>query len=177
MLNILIYCIILLISVYIIVTLFAPKKSMRYFGYKTHVVVSSSMEPDMMVNDVIVIKQVEETELTIGDAITFEVYLPELGEKVYVTHYIGDIEKKDGTTVYHTQGANKDVGDYDQWTNEVGDPIDITYDAISGEVIWIIPFLGYLVRMIQNPIMIVLIGINVSIIYLIIRIIKSPKPI
>jgi signal peptidase I len=176
LLNIGFYGMITLISIYIILSLFAPNKVMSIFGFKTHVIVSSSMEPDMKINDLVLVKRVKEEKLKIRDAITFEAYIPELDQKALVTHYIAKIETRyDGTKLYYTQGANKAPGDYDQWMNKAGESVDLTYRDITGKVVFIIPFIGYLVRILQNPVMLLLVGINIGVIYLLIKIIKSPS--
>ena len=79
------------ISTYILLELFAPDKTVDIIGYKTFIVISSSMEPDIMVNDMIIIRKTKEEDLSVGDAITFNVYLKELESVSKVTHYIGDI--------------------------------------------------------------------------------------
>ena len=136
---------------------------------KSYVIVSSSMEPDIMVNDVIVIRKVNEDKLIVGDKIAFQVYIPEFGKRSTVTHYIGDIDVVDGETIYKTQGANKDSGDYDEWTNENNDPIDILFSDIEGRVGIVIPKLGYAINILKDPISIGLLLINGFIIYIIIK--------
>ncbi len=165
----------MMICLYIFVQVFMPSNSMKYFGMKSFVVMSSSMEPEIKVNDVVIIKKITEDELKVHDIITFMVYIPELGEKGYVTHYIGKIETLDnGSTIYYTQGASKGPGDYDQWTNENGEPINITYQNISGKVVFKLPYIGHIIPILKDPVMVFLLGLNVLVIYSIIKLVR-PK--
>ena len=56
---------------YIVLELFIPAKTIDVLGVKSYVVVSSSMEPDIMVNDMIVIRSIKEEDLEVRDAISF----------------------------------------------------------------------------------------------------------
>lgn len=165
-----------LIITYIFLEVFMPEKTTDVLGFKSYIIVTSSMEPDIMVNDVIIIHKVKEENLSVGDAITFNVYIPELGAKSEVTHYIGEIIRSDTeVAIYKTQGATKPVGDYDNWKDEHNEVVDITYEDIEGEVILVVPYLGHVVNILRDPISLVLLVTNVVIIYLLVRVIKKPK--
>ena len=161
---------------YILLEIFASHKTLDIIGYKSYVVVSSSMEPDIMVNDMILIRNVKEEKLEIDDAITFLVYIPELGYESEVTHYIGDIQDLgDDGIIYKTQGATYEVGDYDTWKDENNEVIEITYEDIEGKVILTIPYLGHVVNIVKDPILIGSIVANILIVYLLVKTIKKPK--
>ena len=166
--------IIVLLILYIIITLFVPKLSMTIFGFRSFIVVSSSMEPDIHVNDMIFVRRPKEDNLEERDVITFLVYIPEVQEESYVTHYIGEITTDEfGTTIYKTQGATKAPGDYDDWTDSEGNPVDITFDDIEGEYLFRIPYIGYVVTMLQDPIFVALLLVNGTIIYFLVKTIKQ----
>lgn len=173
--NILFYVFVFFISSYIILEVFAPTKTVDLLGFKSYVIISPSMEPDIMVNDLIVIRKTNEEKLDIGEVITFSVYIPELGRKNAVTHYIGDIIEINGETIYKTQGANKEIDEFDQWKNEDNEPIEITYDDIEGRVALVIPKFGHVVNIISDPISLGLLFINGFIIYLLIKVFKSKE--
>ncbi len=173
--NIIFYIFVFFIATYIILEVFIPNKTVDTLGFKTYVVVSSSMEPDIMVNDLIIIRKVEEEKLDISDTITFFVYIPELGRENAVTHYIGDIQEINGEVIYKTQGALKDPGDYDVWKNENNEVIEVTYEDIEGRVAIVIPNMGHVVNILRDPISLVLIGVNGFILYLLVKTFKSPK--
>jgi signal peptidase len=173
--NIIFYISIFFITTYIILEVFAPTKTVDILGFKSYVIVSPSMEPEIMVNDLIIIRKVREENLVVSDKIAFFVYIPELGKESTVTHYIADIVEIDGEIVYKTQGANKDPEDYDVWKDENNNIIDITYDDIDGRVALVIPNLGHAVNILKDPISIGLIFINGFIIYLLIKVFKTKE--
>ena len=173
--NIIFYISIFFISTYIILEVFAPAKTIDVLGFKSYVIISPSMEPDIMINDVIIIRKVQEDKLDVGDKIAFFVYIPELGKESTVTHYIADIVVIDDETVYKTQGANKEPDDYDIWKNASNEVIDITFDDIEGRVALVIPNLGHLANIVKDPISLGLIFINGFIIYLLIKVFKTKE--
>lgn len=173
--NVFFYVLIFFLSTYILLEVFVPSKTVDLLGFKSYVIVSQSMEPDIMVNDVIVIRKVKESELDVGDKVSFSVYIPEFGKRSTVTHYIGDIVEVDGESIYKTQGANKDPGDYDEWTDENNDPIEITFNDIEGRVAIVIPKIGHVVNILKDPVSIGLLLINGIIIYLIVKVFKSKE--
>ena len=174
--NGLFFLLAIVLTTYILLEVFAPDKTIDVLRYKSYVVVTTSMEPDIMVNDMIIVHKVKEEDLRVRDAITFDVYIPELGYNSKVTHYIGDIEEIDGETIiYKTQGATKDPGDYDVWKNADNEVVEISYDDIDGRVVLVIPYLGYAVSILRNPIGLLLLIANIGIVYLLVKVIKSPK--
>ena len=166
---------VLILGTYILLELFSPEKTIEVLGYKHYVVISSSMEPDIMINDMIIVHKVDEDKLEVRDVITFDVFIPELGSNSRVTHYIGDIQVIGSDTIYKTQGATKDPGDYDVWKNADNDIIEITYDDIDGRVVLVIPYLGYAVKILQDPVSVGLLSVNVLIIYFLVKTIKKLK--
>lgn len=164
----------LLLVAYILVTIITPAKTIDIFGFRTFVVISTSMEPDINKYDMIIIKKADEENLRARDIITFETYIPEVGGISYVTHYIGEITTDDnGITIYKTQGATKAPGDYDDWKDRSGNHINITFDNIQGKYVFRIPYIGFVVEMLHDPIFDVLLIANGTIIYLLIRVIKT----
>ena len=58
--NIIFYVAVFFITSYIILEVFIPTKTVDILGFKSYVIVSPSMEPDIMVNDLIVIRKTKE---------------------------------------------------------------------------------------------------------------------
>lgn len=98
------------------------------FGYGMAVVLSGSMEPELSVDDVIIIK--ETGDYVLGDTVVFQ------SGTVPVVHRIIDI---DGETVT-TQGIAN---------NSPDDPI--TMDMIKGELVGVIPGAGSAIRTVKTP--------------------------
>ncbi len=173
--NILFIAFVVYLSSYILIKVFIPEKTTELLGFNSYIVVTSSMEPDIMVNDLIIIRKVKEEDLKVRDAITFSVYLPELGAKSKVTHYIGDIQNDGTTLIYKTQGATKAAGDYDDWKDANNNSVEITYQDIEGRVVMVIPYVGYAVNILRNPVGLLLLSMNIGIIYLLVKTIKKPQ--
>jgi signal peptidase len=163
-----------LMVVYIGINAFVPEKSIRIFGFRPFLVLTTSMEPDINKGDMIIVTKPKEDKLNVGTAITFYAFIPELNTYSYVTHYIGKIEtNSDGQTIYKTHGATSIPGVYDDWTDEFGNHHDIIYNDVVGIYLFKIPYVGSLVNMIKDPIFDVLLIANSIIIYYLYRLIKK----
>lgn len=88
-----------------------------FFGYKTFVIVSGSMEPTIMTGDAILVKEVPEDEIAMNDIISF------IQEGTNVTHRIVEITEENGIKKYHTKGDNNNIEDKEK----------VTYDQIEGK--------------------------------------------
>ena len=103
------------------------------FGFGMAVVISGSMEPDIMTDDLVIIQK--KNDYNIGEDITWR------GNTYPVTHRI--IEKRtaeDGTVYYRTQGiANNKKDD------------EITEDRVVGEIVMVIPYIGTVQKFLQTP--------------------------
>lgn len=110
------------------------------FGYKPLVVLTGSMEPTIKTGSVLYYKKVPESELKVGDPITFKI------NGQYVSHRINSI--KDGQ--YQTKGD----------ANQSPDPVRITYSSIEGKDSNItIPYIGYYIKFINEHLYLVAIVI------------------
>ena len=98
------------------------------FGYGMAVVLSGSMEPDLSVDDVIIVRETK--DYTVGETVVYQ------NGATPVVHQIISI---DGDTVITKGKAN----------NAADDPI--TMDMIKGEVIYVIPNGGSVIRTVKTP--------------------------
>jgi signal peptidase I len=180
--NIIFYGLVILLGGYILIEAFLPAQTMNIYGFKSYVVVSASMEPDIMINDLVIIVKSDAEDLEAGDAISFYTYLPtnqkdDDGNTIYlrsvVTHYLREIQTDGDTFIYKTQGAIADPGVYDDWKDINGEPTDIRYDDIIGKVGFVIPFIGIVMKLFYNPILLLLVSVNIFIIVILIKVIKK----
>ncbi len=104
-----------------------------------------SMEPELKVGDIVLVKEVNEGELKKDDIISFR-----QGQGV-VTHRI--IELDENEKKYKTKGDN----------NNVEDKEEITYAQVEGKVVGRIPFLGKISGLLQGKITIIVIALMVYI--------------
>ena len=111
------------------------------FGYKSYVIKTTSMEPTINVNDVVLTKEVEQQDLKVGDVITF------LQNREVITHRITKIEDIDEEIQYTTKGDN----------NNIEDIFKISYDNIEGKHVLTIPYLGKIVQLLDNKLVFLII--------------------
>ena len=174
--SILFYAVVIFLILFIVFEVFMPNKTIDYLGVKTYVVLTPSMEPDINVDDMIVVRKVNEEDIEVGDAISFRVFIRDLGREAVVTHYVGDIIDDGDELIYETRGATADDNVYDQWLDEQNEEKNIAYDDIVGTVMFRLPYVGHVVKILQSPAMLGLLGLNVVIIYALVKVIKyKPK--
>lgn len=126
--------------------LYALVASPLIVGYHPVVILTGSMSPTYKVGTIVYYKQVEESKLKVGDAITFK-----NNADATVTHRLNKIE--DG--LYETKGD----------ANVTPDVEKIAYQNILGKVASVtIPLLGYYICFINNHLYIVAIILLIIII-------------
>ena len=134
-----------------------PNKLPSFLGIKSLIIVSESMEPTIMTDDVIFIKDVSKEELKVGDIISFY-------EGSYInTHRIVRIENQSGEEVYITKGDN----------NEKEDKSPVKFKNIEGKYIFKLSGLGKVLEILKSKVtLIILLGFLVIISYYEVRISK-----
>ena len=112
-----------------------PNETPSVYGIKTFCIISGSMEPDIQINDVVVIKEGPQNEINKGDIITFDVK----GETI--THRITNIEvDENGELIYTTKGD----------ANNIEDETKITFEDIEGKYIGKIPKVGKIIMALKS---------------------------
>jgi len=166
------YLIIGFLLIYISLTFF-PEEMNDAIGFRTFIVLSNSMEPVLNQNDLIIMHEIKESEIKVGDIISFNVYIPELGKDAYVTHYIGDIKETDSGKVYYTNGSFQEDGEYDEWKDKDNQPYDITYQDIKGKYVFKIPYVGFVQSAFRNNVILSLVIANGFVLYILWEYIKE----
>ena len=142
--SILIYIITIPIIIFnitlIIKSYINPNETPSFFGYKNYTIVSKSMENTINKNDVIIVKEVPQSQISKNDIIAFY----QNGE--IITHRIVDTMKIDGTTKYVTKGDN----------NQHEDKQLVTYEEIEGKYQFKINGFGIILKILKNPITLVI---------------------
>ncbi len=170
------YVFLFLLAINVVVTVFVPEKSMEYLGYRSLLVLSDSMEPEIELNDLVVIISIDEENIEVGDIITFSVYIPELREEAFVTHYVAAIEENElGETIYKTHGAQAEPDVYDQWRDAEGNSIDITFEDIEGQYFFHVGFVGDIIVALRNPIFLAMIVITITMVGITINYIRNTR--
>jgi len=114
-----------------------PNETPSFFGIKTYVIISGSMEPNLNIGDIVIARSIEnqEEEIKVGDIISYR-----KGHSV-ITHRIVDIKKdENGILRITAKGDN----------NNVKDSEDILINNIEGKVIGVISKLGKITMLLQD---------------------------
>lgn len=100
-------------------------------GHKIFIVLSDSMHPVFDTGSVVVVKNVDQTNIPVGSIITFE--NPD-NQKMLITHRVAGIKKDQGQIRYITKGD----------ANNAVDKTPVLSDKVIGEVQFSVPYAGYL---------------------------------
>lgn len=141
--NALLYILLIPLLVYNIIliaqAIIKPNETPNFFGIKTYVIISGSMEPNYRIGDIVVVKDTE--NLQIGDVISFR-----QGHSI-ITHRIIDITEDNGKIQYLTKGDSNNATDSGKIENKL----------VEGKVIGKVPFLGKITLLLQGKIAIILV--------------------
>jgi len=108
---------------------------------KLMIVQSGSMEPTIKTGSVLIVKPV--SDYVVGDIITFQ----KKGERVSTTHRIAGIKEENGNILYETKGdANGGFDREGPFKSEV-----------IGKVLFSVPYIGYVMNFIEQPLGFILI--------------------
>lgn len=135
-------------SIIIVKSFIEPDKTPGFLGIKTYIIISGSMEPNLRVGDMVIVKEVDESDLNVGDIISYR-----NGQNI-ITHRIVGITSANGMKQYVTKG------DY----NNVEDNVVVTMDSIEGKVIKKLTYLGKIILFMQNKIVIVIMAL-IAVVY------------
>lgn len=151
------YAVIGIILLYIGVTVLIPEQTVKIFKFQPYNVVTESMEPLIMVNDVVVVKAFDMEEAQVGDIITFEADIDYNGTMEVVTHYIYSIDESGSQPIIrtHRHFENPDEVTPDTWL--------ISSDQVLGTYSFHIKYLGFLIGFIKSIYGIAVIAANIII--------------
>lgn len=82
-----------------------PDEVPSFFGWKPFIVLSGSMETEILAGDLVVVKEVKIEEIKEDDVIAFK------QDEIVITHRIVDIINENGTKKYITKGDNNNSED------------------------------------------------------------------
>lgn len=128
-----IFCpIIILIVVFCIYIMYQKlikkEQNLDFFGFQTYIVLTGSMQPNINIGDVVIVKKKPINEINVGDIITFK---PN-GQEATVTHRIVAKLEDENKTIFKTKGDN----------NNAQDPDNIEIEDIQGVMVFKISKLG-----------------------------------
>lgn len=100
--------VILVILIAVIIVMFNARisgEAPNVFGYQVFRVSSGSMEPKLMIGDVIIVKDVEPEKIEVGDIVTYKGEVGDLDDKFITHQIIATPEYVDGEYQFQTQGT------------------------------------------------------------------------
>lgn len=103
----------------------------------SYVVLSDSMSPEISAGDAVIVKQVDPADIESGDVITFV----RSDESTPITHRVVDVVETDGDLAFRTKGD----------ANEDPDPTPVPAENVTGEVWFVIPYVGHIVLFANTP--------------------------
>ena len=124
----------ILIILFIINLILSFEENTHILGIYMFNIVSESMEPTLKINDVVVVKKCEATQLQKGDIITFQ------QDGRIISHRILDITKDKKIIKFRTKGDNNEIPDSDL----------IPESQVYGKVLFSIKKIGKIISYIQN---------------------------
>lgn len=128
-----------------------PNETPNIFGLKAFCIVSGSMEPEINIHDVIVVKKVTKDDLEVGDIISFRV------DGEIITHRIIQIEQNEEKELMYTTKGD---------ANNTEDGEKIRINEIEGKCVFKIGKIGYFITLLQSKGMLTFILIVLVILYL-----------
>ena len=142
--NIVFYVILIsLISIsFIMVKSAKDGKQPSVMGNKFFTVMTGSMQPTIMVGDLVVVKEMPPQQIKAGDIITFK---SENSENI-TTHRVKEVLNNGITIKYITQGD----------ANNVKDPSPINSEFLIGKVIKCVPKVGRIMSFMKSHLMMIL---------------------
>ncbi len=109
-----------------------------FFGWKPFIVMSGSMQAELCVGDVAIIKEVDTDSLKVGDIIAYQ----ESKDFIITHRIIEEIKDEDGNRKFITKGDNNNEADSKQ----------VSMEQVEGKYITKISKIGSVLLFIQTPI-------------------------
>ena len=136
--------ILLIILLAVVIVMFNARisgEAPSVFGYQIFRVSSGSMEPELMVGDVILVREAEVQDIQKGDIVTYKGEEGEFRDK-FITHkMIEDPQLVDGKYVFHTQGIYEGAVPDPEWYE----------DQLLGEYVCTVPYIDSVYNFFLKP--------------------------
>jgi len=121
-----------------------------FFGWRTEIVLSGSMEPAIQTGSVVVARPIAAEDVREGDIIMFA----SIAGHSLTTHRVVSIEPKNDGLSFTTKGD----------ANKGADINSVVPGQIVGIIVFSVPYIGYLIAFIRTPLGLVLfLGVPIAI--------------
>ena len=132
------------VLVLLVVVLTPQGQVPRILGYSVLRVTTGSMEPEIPVNSMILVRRTDPGAIREGDVITFFSQEPGL-EGALNTHRVQSIAQRYGSLYFTTKGD----------ANALEDQAPVTSEALVGKVVFVSAAMGAVLRLLTNPLVFV----------------------
>ena len=132
------------VLVLLVVVLTPQGQVPRILGYSVLRVTTGSMEPEIPVDSMILVRRTDPGAIREGDIITFFSREPGL-EGALNTHRVQSIAQRDGSLYFTTKGD----------ANALEDQAPVTSEALVGKVVFVSAAMGAVLRLLTNPLVFV----------------------
>lgn len=131
--DIISYIVIAIVFIFMVISILS---NTGLFGYKFYDVLTGSMSPTIKPGSLIVVKEIDDTDIKEGDIITFK------GNSTsnITTHRVVEVIEKDKNIKFQTKGD----------ANDVLDPMLIDGNLLVGKVVFDIPYMGQVMSFINQ---------------------------
>lgn len=130
------------------------------FGHKPFIVLSGSMENEIKIGDLIVVKNVNPEKLVKGDVIAFRD-----AQNTVTTHRIIDLVEDNNNTYFVTKGDN----------NSSQDQNLVEYKDVEGIYSFRVPGVGNVLNSLSSPMVIVIIVLAITVIFILAFYVSTKK--
>lgn len=136
----------IILFVFVIGTIITAEEGeeLSFFGYRPAIILTGSMEPEIMQYGIVLLKDCEYEDVQVGDVVAYSTMDAETDEEIHIVHEVIDITEEGLVT----KGTN----------NNTPDPYPVTKDMVYAEVVWHTNILNTLY---YNPSLIIFSGIFV----------------
>ncbi|MCR5185615.1 MAG: signal peptidase I [Clostridia bacterium] len=156
---VLLLIVVLFINITIIVQIKTKPDSVpNVMGLKPFIVLSDSMESNIHVGDLIIVKIIDTNELNVGDVIAFRD-----STDIVTTHRIVSIDTTGATPSFTTKGD----------ANNANDDLLVTSDMVEGKYIYRVLGLGQAILFIQEPLGFITIMLSIFIVCMLIYLFQN----
>ena len=131
--NIISYIVIAIVFIFMVISILS---NIGLFGYKFYDVLTGSMSPTIKPRSLIIVKEIDDSEVKEGDIITFK----GTSTSNLTTHRVVEVIEKNNNIKFQTKGD----------ANDVLDPMLVDEGLLVGKVVFNIPYMGKVMSFINQ---------------------------
>lgn len=131
--NIISYIFIAIVFIFMVISILS---NLGLLGYKFYDVLTGSMSPTINPGSLIIVKEIDDSEVKEGDVITFK----GTSTSNLTTHRVVEVIEKDNNIKFQTKGD----------ANDVLDPMLVDGNLLVGKVVFNVPYMGKVMSFINQ---------------------------